>query len=67
MNRTLGLQKEVLDKHGFINSFLQDQSAGIEYNKDFVILAFRPSNQTEFQQFVNSETRRTQSLIRHYS
>ncbi len=67
MVRTLGLQKDVLDKYGFINSFSKDQSAGIEFNKDFVILAFRPSNQTQFQQFVNSETRRTQLLIRNYS
>lgn len=67
MVKTLGFNIEVLEKHGFINSFLRDPSAGIENKKDFIILAFRPSNETEFQQFVNSETRRTQSLIRHYS
>lgn len=66
MAPTLGINKLEAEKHGLINSFLKDKSAGIE-EKDCIILAFRPANETGFQQFLNSEIRRTNSLIRHYS
>lgn len=61
----LGVNKLEAEKHGLINSFLKDKSAGIE-EKDCIILAFRPANESGFQQFLNSEIRGTNSLIRHY-
>jgi hypothetical protein len=63
---TLGINKLEAEKQGLINSFLKDESAGIE-EKDSVILAFRPADETGFQQFLNSEIKRTKSLTRHYS
>jgi hypothetical protein len=66
MAPTLGINKLEAEKQGLINSFLKDKSAGIE-EKDCIILAFRPADETGFQQFLNSEIRRTNSLTRHYS
>lgn len=66
MAPTLGINKLEAQKHGLINSFLKDKSAGIEED-DCIILAFRPADETAFQQFLNSEIKRTKLLLRHYS
>jgi hypothetical protein len=66
MVKTLGIGKERLEKQGFIESFLKDQSSGNVYENS-IILAFRPNNQYEFQEFLKDETSRTKSIIHHYS
>jgi hypothetical protein len=66
MVRTLGIGKERLEKQGFIDSFLKDQSAVIDH-ENCLILAFRPNNPFEFQEFLRNETSRIKSIIHHYS
>jgi len=62
---TLKIPKEELLGNGFVNAFIKDELAEIQY-EDVVYLLFLPKNIDKFRVFLADEYERTKSLIEDY-
>ena len=61
----IGLQRQDILQYGFISAYIKDKGHDIHY-KDSVYLLYKPSNIEVFQDFLNSEYRRTPLLVEDY-
>jgi len=62
---TLKIPRDELKKNEFINAYIKDPKADVEYT-DAIYLLFKPKDLDRFRIFVENERERTQSLIDDY-
>jgi len=58
---TLGINRDKLTEHGFINAY--SKMIGDVDHENCIFILFKPSNPEKFQQFIDSEYERTDILI----
>ena len=61
----LKFNRETLREMGFINAYIKDSSADIEY-QNAIYLLFKPNNLLDFKQFLEAEYERTTNVIDDY-
>jgi len=62
---TLKIPKEELANNGFLNAYIKDATADVEYD-NAVYLLFKPTSLDKFRLFLENEHERTKSLIDDY-
>ena len=62
---TLKIPRGSLTEHGFINAYIKDATADVEYHNAIYIL-FKPKNLNKFRIFLDNERERTKAIIDDY-